>query len=60
MDAMTGHTMVMIMHKLLVMRVCDRIVVLQDGRITEQGIYEQLMERNGMFVQLANGGKWTG
>src|SRR5258705_13499031 len=55
MDAMARCTTVMIMHKLPVMHVCDRIVVLQDSRIAEQGTYEQLMERNGMFVQLANG-----
>jgi ATP-binding cassette, subfamily B (MDR/TAP), member 1 len=59
-DAAAGRTTVMVTHKLPVMRMCDRIVVVQEGTVAEQGTYDELMEKKGVFVQLANGGEWTG
>ncbi|KAF5328410.1 hypothetical protein D9619_013237 [Psilocybe cf. subviscida] len=53
-------TTVMVTHKLQVMRMCDRIVVLQDGEVREQGTYEELLERKGVFATLASGGEWVG
>ncbi|KAF5323144.1 hypothetical protein D9619_013760 [Psilocybe cf. subviscida] len=47
-------TTVMVTHKLQVMRMCDRIVVLQDGEVREQGTYEELLERKGVFATLAS------
>ncbi|KAF5351575.1 hypothetical protein D9758_007220 [Tetrapyrgos nigripes] len=51
-------TMLMVTHKVPVMRMCDRILVVAEGRVLEQGTYEQLMERRGVFAQLASGGEW--
>ena len=34
------------------MAVCDRIIVLQDGKIIEDGKYTELLELNGYFAQL--------
>jgi len=31
---------------------CDRILVLDQGRIEEQGNYEELMQKQGLFYEL--------
>ncbi|KAJ6496976.1 P-loop containing nucleoside triphosphate hydrolase protein [Mycena vitilis] len=56
--AKVGRTTVMVTHKLPIMQMCDRILVVHDGRIVEHGSYDQLMQRKGVFQQLANGGEW--
>ncbi|KAF8965780.1 P-loop containing nucleoside triphosphate hydrolase protein [Flammula alnicola] len=53
-------TTVMVTHKMQVMRMCDRIVVLHEGEVREQGTYEELMEMKGVFATLASGGEWVG
>jgi ATP-binding cassette subfamily B (MDR/TAP) protein 1 len=50
---------IMITHKLSIMRMCDRILVLQGGEVKESGTYQVLMERNGVFAQLARSGEWV-
>ncbi|MCH3942687.1 MAG: NHLP bacteriocin export ABC transporter permease/ATPase subunit [Atopobiaceae bacterium] len=45
-------TRLVIAHRLSTVRHCDRIVVLDGGRIAEDGTYEELMERGGMFSEL--------
>jgi ABC-type multidrug transport system fused ATPase/permease subunit len=32
---------------------CDRIIYLDHGHIVEEGTYQELMEKNGRFAQLA-------
>ncbi|KAF7305096.1 hypothetical protein MKEN_01224800 [Mycena kentingensis (nom. inval.)] len=56
--AKVGRTTIMVTHKLPVMQMCDRILVVHDRRIAEQGSYEQLLLRKGVFAQLASGGEW--
>ncbi|KAG9310094.1 P-loop containing nucleoside triphosphate hydrolase protein [Chiua virens] len=58
--AKIGRTTVMVTHKVEVMRMCDRVVVIEDGRVAEEGRYEALMERKGLFAKLASGGEWLG
>jgi ATP-binding cassette, subfamily B (MDR/TAP), member 1 len=58
--AKAGRTTIMVTHKLPVMRMCDRILVVHEGKIVEQGTYEQLVARRGVFAQLASGGEWSG
>ncbi|KAK7683558.1 hypothetical protein QCA50_013394 [Cerrena zonata] len=58
MDAKAGRTTIMVTHKLPVMRMCDRILVVHEGAIVEEGTYEDLMQRRGVFAQLASGGEW--
>ena len=50
----------MVTHKLQVMMMCDRIVVVSDGEVKEHGTYEELMEMKGVFAGLASGGEWIG
>ncbi len=45
-------TRLVIAHRLSTIRHCDRIVVLDGGKIAEDGTYEELMEQKGIFAQL--------
>lgn len=56
--AKVGRTTLMVTHKLPVMQMCDRIVVIADGRVAEEGTYENLVAKKGVFAQLARGGEW--
>lgn len=48
-----GKTSIMISHRLSATRFCDRIVVLQDGRIAENGSHEELMGlENGLYRKM--------
>ena len=47
-------TRIVVAHRLSTIKNCDRIVVMDAGRIVEQGNYEKLMEMKGLFYQLAN------
>ena len=45
-------TRIVIAHRLSTIRQCDRILLLKDGKIVEDGSYEKLMEQNGLFADL--------
>ena len=45
-------TRIVIAHRLSTIRNCDRILVLDKGKIIEEGGYDQLIERNGYFAEL--------
>ena len=46
-------TRVVIAHRLSTICHCDRIVVLDKGKIAEQGTFEELMENKGLFYEMA-------
>lgn len=46
-------TKIMIAHRLSTIVNCDRIIVMDSGRIVEQGSYNELMEKKGLFYKLA-------
>ena len=50
-DAM-GCTRIVIAHRLSTIRHCDRILVLDGGKIAEDGTYEELIEKDGLFAEL--------
>ena len=43
-----------IAHRLSTVMDCDRIFVMDQGVIVEQGNYEELMQKKGVFYQLAS------
>lgn len=45
-------TRIVIAHRLSTIRQCDRIIVLDKGKIIEDGRYEELIEKNGFFTEL--------
>lgn len=47
-------TRVVIAHRLSTIIHCDRIFVMDDGRIVEEGNFETLMEKKGLFYELAS------
>lgn len=47
-------TRIVIAHRLSTIRKCDRILVMNEGRIEEEGNYEELMAKGGLFCQLAS------
>ena len=53
-DAITAlrATVIMVAHRLSTVKDCDRIIMLSDGVIAEQGTYEELIEKNGLFAEL--------
>ena len=46
-------TRIIIAHRLSTIQQCDRIIVLDQGKIAEDGTYEELLAKNGIFTELA-------
>lgn len=49
---MAGRTTLVIAHRLSTVQKADRIVVLDDGRIAEQGRHDELLEHDGLYASL--------
>jgi len=47
-------TRIVIAHRLSTVRNCDRILVLDQGKIAEDGTYEELIEQKGIFADLVS------
>ena len=47
-------TRIVIAHRLSTIRHCDRIIVLDKGKIIEEGTYEELLEQEGFFAELVS------
>ena len=47
-------TRIVVAHRLSTIKNCNRILVLKDGSIAEEGNYESLMARRGLFYELAS------
>ena len=45
-------TRIVIAHRLSTIRQCDRIIVLDKGKIVEDGSYDELIEKDGFFAEL--------
>ena len=51
---MEGRTSFIVAHRLSTIREADVILVMQDGKIVEQGTHDELLARNGFYAKLYN------
>ncbi|MGQ3031018.1 MAG: multidrug ABC transporter ATP-binding protein, partial [Ferrovibrionaceae bacterium] len=53
-ELMEGKTVIAIAHRLSTIAAMDRLVVMDQGRIVEEGTHEQLLKLGGIYAQLWN------
>lgn len=54
-EVMTGRTTLLIAHRRSTLLLADRIAVVEDGRIVEQGTHDELVERSSLYRSLLTG-----
>ena len=47
-----GRTVIIIAHRLSAIRQCDRVITVEEGRVTEEGTHESLLKSGGRYAQL--------
>ncbi|QFT30749.1 Putative multidrug export ATP-binding/permease protein [Labrenzia sp. THAF82] len=51
-ELMKGKTVIAIAHRLSTIAAMDRLIVMDNGRIIEEGSHQELLDRNGLYAQL--------
>lgn len=58
-DVKKDRTTILVTHKLSTMKMCDRLIVVEAGKIVQQGTFDQLASQpRGVFASLAGAGEW--
>lgn len=52
-SAMEGRTTIIIAHRMSTIEKCDKIFVLEEGRLSEEGSFNDLKQRGGLFSKLS-------
>lgn len=45
-----GHTVLIVSHRISVLRACDRVAVVEDGRLAEYGTHQELLRGGGFYA----------
>ena len=51
---MKTHTVLIVAHRLSTIRNVDRIMVFDEGKVVEEGTYDELEVKGGVFTKLLN------
>jgi ATP-binding cassette, subfamily B, bacterial HlyB/CyaB len=51
-EIVKGRTVIVIAHRLQALRLCSRIIAMQDGRIVESGTHAELLKAAGLYARL--------
>jgi ABC-type multidrug transport system fused ATPase/permease subunit len=51
---MQGKAMIVTAHRFSAIRDVDRIIVMDDGKVAEEGTHEQLIKADGLYAMLYN------
>jgi ATP-binding cassette subfamily B protein len=52
-SAMKDRTTIIIAHRMSTIEKCDKIFVLEEGRLSEEGNFNELKQRGGLFSKLS-------
>jgi ATP-binding cassette subfamily B protein len=55
--ARADRTVIIVAHRLSTVADADRIIVFEDGRVTEEGTYRELLRRQGVFAEMVRSSK---
>ena len=51
---LTGHTVLIVAHRLSTIEKADKIVVIDQGQVIAQGKHEELVHQNGLYAKLVS------
>ncbi|HEY2829734.1 MAG TPA: ABC transporter ATP-binding protein, partial [Thermoanaerobaculia bacterium] len=51
-ELVSGQTALLISHRFSTVRMADRVIVLKEGSVVEEGTHDALLARNGLYAEL--------